>query len=289
MAKLALLNATGPALHFLKIARLLVALSYPVQTTLAALLPLTALPANAAAPLGAASQSAHPQGQSSPQSTAPGGPLDNNVDLPSGKVSFNVPLADLDDGVSPPVDLSLNYNSNTLPNYKIWNVEAPTNDSGVGFSLSMRHKIIRYTNETGNTNDDTYYLASDDSTNELDFLRLETENTEVYQQKGLKSNTLIRYFPSSDLNVKSRWEITEDNGQTSTAEQLVWSGSGRPSPIQRQRARRFLAYAGKSTDPTTPIRQRSIRQWIVKRDRSNMALLGAIGSGRVRTRQISRI
>jgi hypothetical protein len=28
-----------------------------------------------------------------------------------------------------------------------------------------------------------------------------------------KSNTLIRYFPNSDLNVKSRWEITEDNGQ----------------------------------------------------------------------------
>ncbi len=141
---------------------------------------------------------------------APGGPTKTSVNLATGKVNLSIPLGSVKHASSPGFSLSAKYNSNTLASYKVWNVEAPTNDTGVGWKLSSHNTIVRYTNETGNENDDTFYWFNGGTSRELVYSKTDKEGDHYKLKHEMKNTRIVRKFATDDT--PGSWVITTTNG-----------------------------------------------------------------------------
>ena len=179
----------------------------------------TEAPAESAleAPALAAEASAAAAPSALTSTNIPGGPNDPNVALSHGKAGFSIPLGSVSDNGSPGYTLSASYTSNVEDNVKIWNREFQAGDVGLGWSIP-KARIVRFTNDTGNTNDDTFFYTDEhgSSMSELVFVSHDAaNNTKTYRLKGQYTPGLtIQHHTAYNLaaNMNSFWEITKPSG-----------------------------------------------------------------------------
>ena len=136
----------------------------------------------------------------------PGGVEDPNVARSSGKVLLNLPLGSLQDGSSPQFTLKAHYNSNVENNVKIWNRDYQASDLGLGWTIP-KARIVRFTQETGNEEDDTYFYTSPDGSQTV---RLKYEGTNPNDSSVRTYSIEHRYTPAMVIEHHTYHDIGQD-------------------------------------------------------------------------------
>ncbi len=149
----------------------------------------------------------------------PGGIEDPNIKGNTGKVGMSLMLGQLGDGSGPGFSLKATYSSNVQNSVKIWNRDYQTPNLGLGWELP-EGRIIRHTNDTGNEDDDHFYLTlpSGGGVIELIYDSVDSADPNIihYRPKGSYAPSMLaRLYKFNDVPNKkySTWIITMGTGQ----------------------------------------------------------------------------
>ncbi len=166
--------------------------------------------------------------------------LNQSVDPYSGTVNFSFPLVSQKGRNGLDLHLAMAYNSQVLTEATTWNLDAPTGVAGLGWQLE-RHQIFADLAESGNTEDNNWYIRQGASLNQLILVGI-TNGIWQFETSGYQF-WKISYDPHLE-----RWEIIKENGNTfvfgdlrsqrDTLEYSValgnWMGSSRQTSAQEQ-------------------------------------------------------
>lgn len=141
------------------------------------------------------------------------GDVGNSVNLFRGDVNFPLNLVSIQGRNDLNVAVTAFYGSNVSQQVSTWNMSAPTDVLGVGWSLPFE-KIVVDNQATGTNIDDTFYLVAGGSPQQL--VRTGVDGEALVYELLAYQFWHIRYFPNPDQPELERWEIVKEDGSTFT-------------------------------------------------------------------------
>lgn len=152
-------------------------------------------------------------------SSMPGSEREGTVDLATGDVLFTEKITGISGSNELNYYINFEYNSQIQKEVITWNREWPTGVIGLGWKINS-NKVVRNTNGTGETKDDTFYLERAGIVSEL----APGENPNEYFIKGKLDHSKINYDPKSET-----WTIIESDGKIYKYGQKTNSDSNYPA------------------------------------------------------------